>query len=158
MRRQWLLGAAGWLGAAVLAVVVGLTAVNVIGAGLTSSQARPRTPADVDRELAAVPSGAASLGDNPSPSPSVSSSSSAAVAHPTGFSTHGGTVVARCVGTDAEIMTMSPEPGFEAHEWDRGPQREAEGEFRSNSDNHDRGKFSVTCRSGQPSLSARSSD
>jgi hypothetical protein len=93
-----------------------------------------------------VPSATASLGDAP---PS---------AKPTGFSTHGGTVVARCVGSDAEIMGMAPDSGFEAHEWDRGPQREAEGEFRSTSDNHDRGRFSVTCRSGQPSLSARSSD
>lgn len=142
---------AGWLGAAVLAVVVGLTAINVIGAGLTSSQARPRTPAEVARDLAAAPTApASSLGSRPSPSVSA--------AQPTGLNTHGGTVVARCAGSRAEILTMSPDPGFEAHEWDRGPQREAEGEFRSTSDNHDRGKFSVTCRSGQPSLSARSSD
>jgi hypothetical protein len=150
VRRQTLLVVAGWLGAAVLAVVVGLTAINVIGAGLTSSQARPRTPAEVDRELAGVPPAATSLGSRPSPS--VTS------AQPTGLNTHGGTVVAHCAGGQAEILTMSPDPGFEAHEWDRGPQREAEGEFRSTSDNHDRGKFSVTCRSGQPSLSARSSD
>jgi large exoprotein involved in heme utilization and adhesion len=145
-----LLVVAGWLGAAVLAVVVGLTAINVIGAGLTSSQARPRTPAEVARDLAAAPTTAASLGSRPSPSVSA--------AQPTGLNAHGGTVVARCVGSLAEILTMSPDPGFEAHEWDRGPQREAEGEFRSTSDNHDRGKFTVTCRSGQPSLSSRSSD
>jgi hypothetical protein len=151
VRRQTLLVAAGWLGAAVLAVAVGLTAINVIGAGLTSSSslARPRTPAEVDRELAGVPSAA------PLPSGTASLGNAPASA---GLSTHGGTVIAQCTGTDAEIKGMAPEPGFEAHEWDRGPQREAEGEFRSTSDNHDRGRFSITCRSGQPSLSARSSD
>jgi hypothetical protein len=62
------------------------------------------------------------------------------------------------VGTQAEIRSMSPVPGYAVHERAQGPQAEAEGEFRSTSDNHDRVKFSVRCADGSPALSDRSSD
>lgn len=141
--------AAGWFGAAVLAVLVGLAAISVIGAGLMSSDARPRTEAEVAREAAALPAPSvrASLGPAPT-SPAASSDRS--------LITSGGTVVARCVGTQAEIRSMSPVPGYAVHEPDQGPQAEAEGEFRSTSDNHDRVKFSVSCAGGRPELSNRS--
>jgi hypothetical protein len=140
--------AAGWLGAAVLAVLVGLGAINVIGSGLTSSGGAPKTEAEVRRELAglpasSVPSAAASLGARPSTAATSRS-----------FVTRGGTVVATCSAAGATI-TMSPETGFGVHERSSGAQAEAEGEFRSTSDNHDRVKFSVTCSGGVPTLSPR---
>jgi hypothetical protein len=150
--RRSLLVAAGWFGAAVLAVLVGLAAISVIGAGLMSSDATPRTQAEVAREAAALPSSA------PSARTSLGTPSSPAESSDRSFITAGGTVVARCVGGQAEIRSMSPYEGYAVHERDQGPQAEAEGEFRSTSDNHDRAKFSVRCTGGKPALSDRSSD
>jgi hypothetical protein len=140
--------AAGWFGAAVLAVLVGLAAISVIGAGLMSSDAKPRTEAEVAREAAALPapSGRASLG----PAPSASTSPSASVTSDRSIITKGGTVVARCVGGQAEIRLMSPVSGYAVHE-----REGSEGEFRSTSDNHDRVKFRVQCVDGRPELSER---
>jgi hypothetical protein len=169
-----LLVAAGWLGAVVLAVLVGLAAINVIGSGLTSSGGAPKSEAEVERDLAALPSSAASPpSETPSPSPSPSASASlggrpttaapipTTAAPPTAgtsrsFGTRGGTVVAVCSAAGATITSMSPETGFEVHERTIGARAEAEGEFRSTSDNHDRVRFSVTCSGGRPALSPRS--
>ena len=142
--------AAGWLGAAVLAVLVGLGAVSVIGNGLTSDGSTPAlSAADVDRQLReATPAPSASA-----PAPT---GTSPAGTEPTAESTRGGTVVARCVGTQAEIVAMSPAQGFAVHEKDQGPQDDAEGEFRGSADEHDRVKITVTCAGGHPSVSTRS--
>jgi hypothetical protein len=154
--RRSLLVIAGWCGAVLLAVLVGLGAINVIGAGLTSSGGTLKSSAEVERELAALPSPnsvspspSASFPASPSPSSSASPSRSA-VAAPRSFNTRGGTVVASCAGAGATITSMSPESGFAVHERHGG-----EGEFRSTSDNHDRVKFSITCSAGHPTLSPR---
>jgi hypothetical protein len=164
--------AAGWLGAVVLAVLVGLGAINVIGSGLTSSGGAPKSEAEVEHDLAALPSSSsAPPSEIPSPSPSPSASASLGgrpttaaptTAAPTtagtsrSFGTRGGTVVATCSAAGATINGMSPETGFTVHERTIGAQAEAEGEFRSASDNHDRVKFSITCSGGRPALSPRS--
>jgi hypothetical protein len=127
---------AGWLAAAVLAVLVGLLAVTVIGDGLTSPIARPLSQSEVERELAAQPA-------TPSPSRYASQSpspSATAGADPVSRRTRGGTVVARCDDGRARLIQMSPAPGFEVHDRD-----DDEGEFRSVSDNHDRIKISLDC-------------
>jgi hypothetical protein len=148
--RRSLLVVAGWCGAALLAVLVGLGAINVIGAGLTSSGRTLKSSAEVERELAALPS-PKSVSPSASPSPSLSASPSrSVVAAPRSFHTRGGTVVASCAGAGATITSMSPESGFVVHERNGG-----EGEFRSTSDNHDRVKFSITCSAGHPTLSPR---
>jgi hypothetical protein len=194
VKSRTLLVTAGWIGAAVLAVLVGLGAINVIGAGLTTREVSPRSEADVARALQDLPPAAASAtpsipatskpadpisdppstratrppadppatsstreppattgtGDKPSPKPSVSTRT---------FPTRGGTVVGRCVGGRPEIVSMSPNQGFELHEQDRGVQDgDAEGEFRSVSDNHDRVKFEVACSGGAPGISVRAED
>jgi hypothetical protein len=143
-----LLVIAGWCGAALLAVLVGLGAINVIGAGLTSPGRTLKSSAEVERELAALPS---PNSVSPSRAASLSASPSrSAVAAPRSFHTRGGTVVASCAGAGATITSMSPESGFAVHERNGG-----EGEFRSTSDNHDRVKFSITCSAGHPTLSPR---
>jgi hypothetical protein len=128
---------AGWFGAVVLAVLVGLAAINVIGAGLTSSGGALKSSAEVERELAALPS--------PASTPASPSASRSAAAQRS-FNTRGGIVVATC----AAITSMSPLPGFVEHE-----RNGLEGEFRSTSDNHDRVKFSITCPAGRPTLTPR---
>jgi hypothetical protein len=150
MGRRSLLVAAGWLGAAVLAVLVGLGAISVIGNGLTSGSTPALSAADVDRQLRAETPTPTPTGPQPTgPQPT-------GPAEPTAESTRGGTVVARCVGTQAEIVAMSPAQGFAVHERDQGPQDDAEGEFRGSADDHDRVKITVTCADGHPSVSARS--
>ncbi len=144
-----LLVTAGWLGAAVLAVLVGLTAVRLIGAGLTSPESRPRSAAQVDAELRDLPrspatSRPASARPRPGASQGVGTPSSRTLP------TRGGTVVARCGANGPQIVTMSPAQGFSLHERER-----SEGEFRSTSDNHDRVKFEIVCSGGRPSLVSR---
>lgn len=141
--------AAGWLGAAVLAVLVGLGAISVIGNGLTSGSTPALSAADVDRQLSEAPPPPS--GSAPAPAGTVPGQT-----EPTAQGTRGGTVVARCVGTQAEIVAMSPAQGFAVHEREQGPQDEAEGEFRGSADDHDRVKITVTCADGLPSVSARS--
>jgi hypothetical protein len=143
-----LLVTVGWLGAAVLAALVGLAAISVIGNGLTSPETRPLSAAEVADELAdelarqipASPSASAGAGNRPSPSPSTAAASRS-------FPTRAGTVVGRCVGDRPEVVSMSPQQGFEVHEQD-----DNEGEFRSRGDNHDRVKFELVCRAGVPAL------
>ncbi|GAA2585311.1 hypothetical protein GCM10010435_74190 [Winogradskya consettensis] len=163
MNRRTLLAAAGWLSAATLAVAIGIAALSVIGTGLTTPENKPLSAAEVDRLLreqppaspsavvpsAVVPSAAEGVGS--SPSPSASASRTPGVASKT-LVTRGGTVVARCAAGQAEIVTMSPRPGFSLHE-----QQGNEGEFRSTSDNHNRVKFTITCSGAQPALALRSS-
>jgi hypothetical protein len=164
MGRRALLVAAGWLGAAVLAVLVGLGAISVIGNGLTSGSTPALSAADVDRQLreqtpttsAPAPAGTEPAGTEPTESTGPTGTMPPAETEPTADSTRGGTVVARCVGTRAEIVAMSPAQGFAVHEKDQGPQDDAEGEFRGSADDRDRVKISVTCADGRPSVSARS--
>ena len=150
MNRRTLLVTAGWLGAAVLAVLVGLTAVRLIGAGLTSPESRPRSAAQVDEELRALP--ATSVPTATATARPASPAVSQAVGDAPGrtFPTRGGTVVARCGANGPRIVSMSPAQGFALHE-NEGD----EGEFRSTSDNHDRVKFEITCSAGRPSLVQR---
>jgi hypothetical protein len=157
VNRRTLLAAAGWLSAATLAVAIGIAALSVIGTGLTTPENKPLSAAEVDRLLreqppvsppVAGPSAAEGAGSSPAPATSVSRSPGVASK---ALVTRGGTVVARCAAGQAEIVTMSPRPGFSLHE-----QQGNEGEFRSTSDNHNRVKFTVTCSGGQPTLALRS--
>lgn len=160
---------AGWLGAAVLATVLGVAAVGVIGAGLTSSDARPRTEAEVaDLLAAASPSAStgtgaapsASPGDGPSPGTGAGPSASRATvdpATPAGvrktFPTPGGTVTARCAGGLIQVVSMSPAQGYAVHDGvDRELRGEVEAEFRGTADDHDRVEARLRCVSGVPDI------
>jgi hypothetical protein len=146
-----LLITAGWFGAVVVAVLVGLGAINVIGSGLTSSAGAPKSEAEVRRELAALPPSPSPSSSSPTPSAAASLGARPTTAAPSrSFNTRGGTVVATCTSAGATITNMSPQTGFAVHEKTR-----TEGEFRSTSDNHDRVKFSITCSAGRPGLSPR---
>jgi hypothetical protein len=154
VNRRIVLVTVGWLGAAVLAALVGLAAISVIGNGLTAPATRPLSAAEVADELArqidtsppspspspspSSPSATAGTGDRPSPTASVATQS---------FPTGAGTVIGRCVGGRPELVSMSPRQGYEVHDQD-----DNEGEFRSRGDNHDRVKFEIVCRDGVPTL------
>jgi hypothetical protein len=142
MTTQRLIIAAGWLAAAVLAVLVGLVAIRLIGDGLMSSAGRQLAESEVARQLAAEPDPAPSVSTAPAPS---------GTPVPAGESktrrTPGGTVTALCTA-GRPSLNLSPEQGFEVHE-----NHGAEGEFRSVSDNHDRVKVRVSCAGGTPQIS-----
>ncbi|GAA3946952.1 hypothetical protein Aau02nite_78300 [Amorphoplanes auranticolor] len=153
-----LLVTAGWFGAAVLAVVVGLAAVSVIGNGLTTPETRPLSAAEVAdelaRQVAVSPSAAEGSGSRPPATPSASASASSGPPTLT-FPTRAGTVVGRCAGARPEVVSMSPRQGYELHEQDRGLQDDdAEGEFRAQGGGKDRVKFEIVCRAGIPALVA----
>ncbi|GID94093.1 hypothetical protein ACFQFC_09465 [Amorphoplanes digitatis] len=168
MKPRTLLGTAGWIGAAVLAVLIGLAAVRVIGDGLSSEAGRPRSQAEVDRDLAAhATTMPASAPPSVEATPSAAASTSASASAGSGsapsaglrsFRTAGGTVVARCAAGRAEIVAMSPLGGFAVHERDQGPRVQAEGEFRGTVDDHDRVKVRVGCAGDRPVLDERDDD
>ncbi|MFG1606387.1 hypothetical protein [Actinoplanes sp. NPDC049265] len=140
MTTQRLIIAAGWLAAAVLAVLVGVVAISVIGDGLVSSAGRPLAESEVAKRLAA----------EPDPTPSVSAEPTREPAPAGGSKTRrtpGGTVTAQCTSGEA-VLHLAPALGFEVHEV-----HGAEGEFRSVSDNHDRVKVRVSCAGGAPEIS-----
>jgi hypothetical protein len=145
MTTQRLIIAAGWLAAAVLAVLVGLVAISVIGDGLTGSAGRPLAESDVARELAAADPLPSEPAPSSPPSSSVPSASAAPSAESRSFSTRAGIFVATCAGGSPLILSMSPAPGFRNHE-----QGVREGEFRGESDNHNRVKVRVTCVGDTP--------
>ncbi len=135
---------AGWLVAAILAVLVGVVGIGL--AGLAGRESGTMSEADVERalsEVSATPTSAeAAIGPSPSASGTVSDAASS-------FRTRGGTVVADCDG----ISSMSPADGFQVHE-----RQAREGEFRSVRDNHDRVKVRLTCVNGTPHVDERDDD
>jgi hypothetical protein len=146
VNRRTLLALAGWLGAAALAVLVGLGAIGVIGAGLTAPETRPLSAAEVEEALARQQPAPT----QPSTKPSATQS---AEQQARTFRTRGGTVVGRCAGSRPEVVSMSPAQGFELHEQDRGLQEDdAEGEFRNLGDPGDAVPFEIVCAGGLPSL------
>ncbi|MEU4239623.1 hypothetical protein [Actinoplanes sp. NPDC026619] len=135
---------AGWIVAAVLAVLVGVVGIGVVGAGLTSRQGVAISEHDVEIALGSS--------DSPSPEPSappsveVSEGAGSPASAVQSFVTDGGTVTASCT----EIKTMSPAQGYSVHEQD-----DHEGEFRGIRDNHDRVKVELSCAGGVPNLRVR---
>jgi hypothetical protein len=152
-----LLVIAGWLGAAALATVMGLAAIGVIGAGLTSSDIRPRTQSEVADLLAAAspstsaePAGPAGA-SSPEPAGSVGTGAARVVKT---FATPGGTVTARCAGGLVQVVSMSPAQGYAVHDGvTRDLRAVAEAEFRGVADDHDRVKARLRCASDVPSMS-----
>lgn len=136
---------AGWLAAAVLAVLVGLLAVNVIGDGLTSGAARTMSEQEVARALedpTGTPPASAGVGSNPAVTGGAVRT----------FTTPAGTVVGRCAGGRPEVVSMSPAQGYSVHDRDTGPQSDdADGEFRS-AGGGARVEFEIVCAAGVPEL------
>jgi hypothetical protein len=152
---------AGWLGAAMLALSIGLAATNVIGDDLSTASSVPLSGAEVEKRLGAVPtstSAGTATASAPASAPA-SASASAAASTPAAirktFPTRGGTVIARCTGARVEIVGMSPAQGWAVHEQDSGPRTDAEAEFRGTADDHQRVKVDVRCSDGTPVIEVR---
>lgn len=146
-----------WIVGAVAAVGVGILALSLIGDGFTARTVQPLTPDVVAREASAAPVDTAPApvtpsstpGDDDPPgraTPSASASDQWSTADKLLWSA-GGSVIARCTGTQVYLVSWSPEPGYRARDVVRGPA--PQGSVRFDSD--DIGvSVSVQCVRGTP--------
>ncbi|MEO3748285.1 septum formation initiator [Plantactinospora sp. B5E13] len=160
MRRRTVFAVGGWLLAALAATGTGLAAVRVIGADLTGPAGEVRTPEEVARALAEVPTGPTPTNAMPgshtpvpsgpavpgSPTPGTPATTPP-VAGARLLATPGGTIVARCDGGQVWLVSWTPAQGFRAEDVDRGPDDDAEVTFRGTSRRLD---VEVECRNGEP--------
>ncbi|MGH8824904.1 MAG: hypothetical protein ACRDVN_10550 [Jiangellaceae bacterium] len=136
------LAVAGWLATVAVAAAVTLAAVSVLGSGIFGGSTRTMSQGEVARALAAA---------SVSPEPGAASSPPAAGSSPasdaTVISSAGGSVIARCNGLDAEVVSWTPAQGFRAETVERGPSPEVKVEFEA--DDRDV-KVDVRCVDGRP--------
>jgi pyruvate/2-oxoglutarate dehydrogenase complex dihydrolipoamide acyltransferase (E2) component len=154
MGRRSLLAVIGWLVAAAAATVTGLTAVRVIGAGITGPGGGVMTPEQV-AAAGTSPSATSTPGPattaprvEPSPSPS-------AAAERAAWSTPGGSVVAECDGTQVQVVSWTPAQGYRTKRADRRSDDHADVTFEGSA-----GKVEVRvwCAAGQPEASWKTED
>ena len=138
-------GVAAWAAAVGAALVVGLTAVGAIGAGLLGPGQQPLTPAEVDARLASAEPAA--------PAPGTPTAAAPQVGSPEVIATAGGTVLARCTGARAEVVSATPAQGFrvQTEDEDGGPRVR----FRAG---QTRIEVNLTCVDGRPVAAVATDD
>jgi hypothetical protein len=139
-RTRLVAGVAAWAAAVGAALVVGLTAVGAIGAGLLGPAQQPLTPAEVDARLAsAEPLPPSETVVAPAPAPDGPAGAPEVIA------TAGGTVLVRCSGGVPEVVSATPAQGFrvQTEDDDGGPRVR----FR---DGGTRIEVNLTCAGGRP--------
>ncbi|PRX96375.1 hypothetical protein [Allonocardiopsis opalescens] len=142
MKRHSTLVVAGWFACAVLAVAVGVGAVNLLGSGITDTAVQPMSETDVERELAVAnassppPSAAPSAPAESSPAPSGSPSAGAATppSNIRVFEERAGTVEVSCSGGMAAIDWLAPAQGYEIESRQDGPAEQVSVEFDGDDD------------------------
>jgi hypothetical protein len=142
--RRIAISALAWTAGATAAVAVSLLALSSINADTASGPPQQLTPDSLNEAVPAPSAAAPPSTDAASPAPSAGTSP----ARPTGgaarptpsadsmqrqLSSSGGTVVARCTGASAYLVSWSPAQGFRAAHVDRGPAPEVRVIFRSTS-------------------------
>ncbi|WP_033345250.1 hypothetical protein [Catenuloplanes japonicus] len=132
MSRRTLVAVAGWLAAAVIATLIGMTAIRLIGESITGTAGGVLSEQDVAAAVASLPAQPSSA---PPPSPTASaspslSSSPPAVTSGKTFAVTGGTAVVSCAANDrATLVTWTPAQGWHVAEAERGPARDVKVEF-----------------------------
>jgi hypothetical protein len=148
-----------WTATAVAAVVAGLAAISALGAGITDRTAKPMTAAQVRDELA-DPAGSAP--SSPTRPPSVTRPPAEAhaktFASPAGVSrvldSPGGSVLVRCVGASAYLISWTPQQGYGAYDARRGPADDVSVRFVTGDR---RISMVVTCAGGRPTATVHTS-
>jgi len=125
------------------AVAVTATATALVTASLLAGD-QPLTVTQVDQQLGQAPTGSATPGE---PTPATSGTAATAAGDLV-YATTPGTVVARCEGSLATLVSWSPNPGFRADDPVRGPAAAAS--IRFESDVADDYLVTITCDQGQP--------
>jgi hypothetical protein len=143
-RTRVVAGVAAWAAAVGAALVVGLTAVGAIGAGLLGPGQQPLTPAEVDARLASA--------DPATPAPGTPTAADAQVGSPEVIATAGGTVLARCTSDRPEVVSATPAQGFRVQTDDDGGPRVR---FRAG---QTRIEVNLTCANGRPVATVATDD
>lgn len=112
-RTRSLLAIGGWLTAATAATAIGLLATGAAGTGITGTTTTPLSEQQVSNALAqsSRPPSA-----QPSATPSkVTGGTTRAL------DTQGGTIIARCRGSQASLLSWSPAQGYDSENINPGP-------------------------------------
>ncbi|MFI7216394.1 septum formation initiator [Micromonospora maritima] len=155
MDRRSLLAVTGWLATTAAATLVGLAAVDLVGADIGGTVGGVRTEQDVARALAAsVPASTGAGGPTATPTGAGGPTVAPTTAGPStpgaaqrGFVTAGGSVEAECGPAGVRVVTWSPAPGYRTKDDDRGPDDHVEIRFVGASDEHE---LRLRCRDGVP--------
>jgi hypothetical protein len=137
MRTRAVLVAVGWLVVAGAAATTATVALNTIGAGILGASSRPRTPADIHRELAAdrpfAGSSAPAAEAPPGPAVTPTGTPTSTVSPPPRriLATDGGTVVAQCAAGQVTLLSWSPAQGYRTDGVTRGPAPVASIKFKA---------------------------
>jgi hypothetical protein len=146
----WSVGAATSVGVGLLALSLvdgtfedGSSRLSTADTAVQDEPAPPPTtsPAASPSRPTAGPRGSAS----PAPAPARSAST------PRQLSSDGGSVVARCYGDYAYLLSWTPAPGYRAHEVMRGPAAVARVEFEGRAGEY---HLTIQCVNGVPRLKA----
>jgi hypothetical protein len=150
-RTRLVAGVAAWAAALGAALVVGLTAVGAIGAGLLGPGQQPLTPAEVDARLASAEPAAPV--DTPAAVPPADPVPGESGTAPQVIATDGGTVLARCTGNSPEVVSATPAQGFrvQTEDDDGGPRIR----FRSGDT---RFEVNLRCADGRPVADVQTDD
>jgi hypothetical protein len=130
----YVLGVAGWLVAAAVAIAVGVVAVRAIGSGIAGDTTRPLSDQQVRRALATA---------TPVPTSSAAGTGGGPV---TALSTAGGDLTVRCAGDQATLLSWTPAQGYRADDVERGPSDDDAG-LKFESDRREI-KVKLTCAHG----------
>ncbi|MGW5668272.1 septum formation initiator [Micromonospora sp. NPDC003776] len=122
MGRHPILTAVGWLAATVAATLVGLGAIQLIGAGITGTPGGVRDQREVERALASPEPVPSTPDATPSPTRTAASPSPTATgAARRGFGDRGGRAVAECLPSGVHLVSWAPAQGYRVKEVERGP-------------------------------------
>lgn len=129
------------------ASAVGLFAVSLFSEGLTGTSSTPLSNDAVAEALAS----ATAAGGSPVP-PTTPDPQPTDIGKARSLGSPGGTLIARCDGANAYLLSWSPAQGWEVEDHLRGPARSTMVTFEGDNDSNDDRQVTVTvtCRSGQP--------
>lgn len=145
-RPRWLASVGGWILAAAAAIAIGILAVSAIGSGITGTGTQPLTLGQVKQQLgtqAATPNPTTRSSAAQSPNPTGTTTAAARKV----IGSMGGSVVARCINGQAELLSWSPAQGYQVDDLRRGPGPSAGIQFESDSLEIN---IQVSCAAGVP--------
>ncbi len=154
MGRHPILAAVGWLVATVAATLVGLGAIELVGAGITGTPGGVRDQREVERALASPelvsvpPTRDATTGPSPTaapPNPTVTGGARR------GFATPGGSAVAECGPSGIRLVSWVPAQGYRVKEAERGPDDHVKVRFGGSEGEYE---LRLRCVGGAPAVEA----
>ncbi|GAA1284339.1 hypothetical protein Psi02_33750 [Planotetraspora silvatica] len=157
MNRRLLLVITGWLTVGLIATGAGLTLTTLLGESITELGSRPLSADEVQRALetsdatptatpqAASPSPPSPTASVPSPSASPRRAGTARV-----MTLSGGVVVARCSAGVATLESLTPAPGYQVDDAERGPGDRVRVKFESEERHGSKSEIEVRCSGDRP--------